>query len=178
MALPTDEMNAHVFLDKSRQLLVTHYPDTIERCLTLLSEADVWWRPNEASNSIGNLLLHLNGNVKQWIIGGVAGRPYERNRQQEFDERNPIPMRDLMSGVRRTLGEADQIIGGLDSASLMTRRQIFDEDVTVLEAIYHVTAHFGVHTGQIMLLTKMRTGKDLGIGLRSPVVAPRGAYPL
>ena len=169
---------SQAFIQKSRSLLLSKYLPKIERSLAVLSDDDIWWRPNEASNSIGNLLLHLNGNVKQWIIGGVAGRPYERNRQQEFDERNPIPMHDLMTGVRRTLGEADQIIGGLDSASLMTRRQIFDEDVTVLEAIYHVTAHFGVHTGQIMLLTKMRTGKDLGIGLRSPVVAPRGAYPL
>ena len=165
------------FLAQSREYLTGHYLPKIRAAVEPLAEADLWWRPNEASNSIGNLLLHLNGNVKQWIIGGVAGRPYERNRQQEFDERNPIPMHDLMRRVRHSLAEADQILAGLDSASLMTRRQIFDEDVTVLEAIYHVTAHFGLHTGQIVLLTKMRTGKDLGLGLRSPVVAPRGKYP-
>lgn len=177
MAHTSDAMTAHVFLDKSRQLIVTHDPDTIERCLARLSEADVWWRPNEASNSIGNLLLHLNGNVGQWIIGGVAGRPFERNRQREFDERNPIPTHELMSGLRATLAEADQILAGLDSASLMTQRRIFDEDVTVLEAIYHVVVHFGLHTAQIVLLTKIRTGKDLGLGTTRAIAAPRGTYP-
>ena len=58
----------------------------------------MWWRPNEASNSIGNLLLHLWGNVTQWIIGGVGGRPYERHRQQEFDERTHIPAKELLHG--------------------------------------------------------------------------------
>ena len=81
---------AGTFLTKSRSLIVSDYLPKIERCLEGLSDDDVWWRPNEASNSIGNLLLHLCGNVTQWIVGGV-GENAERHRQQEFDERSHIP---------------------------------------------------------------------------------------
>ena len=78
---------ALAFLDKSRALITADYVPKIERCLDRLSDADIWWRPNEASNSIGNLILHLCGNVTMWIIGGVGALPFERHRQREFDER-------------------------------------------------------------------------------------------
>ena len=146
---------------ESRRLLRSEYLPKIERCLERLSEEDVWWRPNETSNSIGNLLLHLCGNVGQWIIGGVGQRECERHRQQEFDERSHLPWRDLLAKLKATLAEADEVIGSLDSESLLARRHIQNDDVTVLEAIYHVVEHFGMHTGQIIVLTKMRTGTDL-----------------
>ena len=152
---------SHVFLQKSSSLLVSDYLPKIERCLEHLSDDEVWSRPNEASNSIGNLLLHLRGNVTQWIIGGVGERPYERHRQQEFDERTHIPARELLAKLRAVLEEAGGVISGLDAADLLSKRQIQDYDVTVLEAIYHVVEHFGMHTGQIILLTKARTGEDL-----------------
>jgi len=152
---------SQVFLRKSSSLLVSDYLPKIERCLEHLSDADVWSRPNEASNSIGNLLLHLRGNVTQWIIGGVGERPYERHRQQEFDERTHIPGRELLAELRAVLEEAGEVIRGVDAAHLLSRRQIQDYEVTVLEAIYHVVEHFGMHTGQIILLTKARTGEDL-----------------
>src|SRR3954470_24553011 len=94
---------AQLFIDNSRQLLMTDYLPKIERCLDRLTDEDVWWRPNENSNSIGNLLLHLCGNVTQWIIGGVGQREYERNRQQEFDERTPLQAKELLSRVRAVL---------------------------------------------------------------------------
>ena len=115
----------------------------------------------EASNSIGNLLLHLRGNVTQWIIAGVGGGTRERHRQQEFDERKRIPTGELLAGLRAAVEEADDIIRGLDVAALGNRRAIQDYDVTVLEAIYHVVEHFSMHTGQIILMTKARTGEDL-----------------
>ena len=152
---------AHTFLQESARLLGSEYLPKIERCLERLSEEDVWWRPNEASNSIGNLLLHLRGNVGQWIIGGVGQRDFERHRQREFDERAQLSWRDLLAKLKATLAEADEVIRSLNSESLLTRRQIQDYDVTVLEAIYHVVEHFGMHTGQIIMLSKMRTGTDL-----------------
>jgi len=152
---------SRAFLAKSRSLLVAEYLPHIESCVAQLADDDVWWRANEASNSIGNLILHLRGNVTQWIIDGVGGRPRERKRQQEFDERTRIPARDLMAGLRSVVEEADEIIGGLDPDVLLTPRAIQDYHVTVLEAIYHVVEHFGMHTGQIILLTKARTGEDL-----------------
>lgn len=152
---------SRAFLTKSRSLLVAEYLPKIESCLACLTDDDVWWRANDASNSIGNLLLHLRGNVTQWIIEGVGGRPRERKRQQEFDERSRIPAGELLAGLKSVVEEADEILGALDPETLLTRHGIQDYDVTVLEAIYHVVEHFGMHTGQIILLTKARTGEDL-----------------
>jgi len=152
---------ARTFLAQSSSLLTSDYLPKIERCLERLTDDDVWSRPNEASNSIGNLLLHLRGNVTQWIIAGVGGRTRERRRQQEFDERNRIPKGDLLAGLRAAVEEADEIIRGLDIGALGSRRAIQDYDVTVLEAVYHVVEHFSMHTGQIIMMTKARTGENL-----------------
>ncbi len=152
-----------LFVAKSRALLTGDYLPKIERSLAPLSEDDVWWRPNPTSNSIGNLMLHLAGNVTQWILGGVAGRPYARTRQQEFDERTPVPKSDLLARLSSVVFEADAVIAGLDTAALVDRRQIQGYDVSVLEAAYHVVEHFGMHTGQIILIAKARSGKDLAL---------------
>jgi hypothetical protein len=151
---------AQAFLDGSRAYL-TEYLSKIERCLGEVSDEDVWWRPNETSNSIGNLVLHLQGNVRQWIIGGVGRRPYERHRQEEFDARSPVPRGELFARLKATTAEADEVIGAVDPGSLLDGRQIQDYEVTVFEAIYHVVEHFSMHTGQIIALSKMRTAKDL-----------------
>jgi uncharacterized damage-inducible protein DinB len=150
-----------VFLEKSRSLLLGEYLPKIERCLEGLTDADVWWRANESSNSVGNLVLHLCGNVPQWMIGGVGGRPYERQRQQEFDERRPIRKAELLQSIRAVLRAADEVLGQVNPEDLTSRRQIQGYDVTVLEVIYHVVEHFSMHTGQIILITKARTGEDL-----------------
>jgi len=152
---------ARTFLDKSRHLLMSDYLPKLERCLEELSDEDVWWRPNEASNSIGNLMLHLTGNLREWIIGGVGQRAFERVRQQEFDERSHLPGKELLATLRATLKESDDVLGSVDPESLLTRRQIQHDGWTVLEAIYHVVEHFGMHTGQMIMLSKMRAGKDL-----------------
>ena len=149
------------FLDESCRVLLSSYLPQIERCLERLSDEDVWWRPDEASNSIGNLLLHLTGNLNQWIIGGVGSRPYDRDRQQEFDARAHTPGRELVARLKTVVEVAAEVIRSVDAGSLLGRRKIQSYDVSVLEAIYHVIEHFGVHTGQIIVLTKMRTGEDL-----------------
>jgi uncharacterized damage-inducible protein DinB len=152
---------AKEFTDNSRRLLAADYLPKIESCLHRLSEEDVWWRPNDASNSVGNLILHLCGNVTMWIVGGVGGRAFERNRQQEFDERRPIPKDELLARLRRVIEEAEDIIEALDEQALTSRRAIQGYDVSVLEAVYHVVEHFGMHTGQIILLSKARLSEDL-----------------
>ena len=158
-----------LFLAQSRHLLGADYLPKIERCLETLSDDDVWWRPHETSNSIGNLLLHLRGNVGQWIVGGVGRREFERQRQREFDERSPLAARELLAQLQVTLAEADDVLRGLDAATLVELRHIQHYDVTVLEAIYHVVEHFGMHTGQIIVIAKMRTGADLKLW-QPPVV--------
>lgn len=149
------------FLEKSRNLITSDYVPKIERCLDRLTDTDIWWRPNEASNSIGNLILHLCGNVTMWIIGGVGALPFERHRQLEFDERRKIPASDLRRRLKAVVEQADEVMSAVDPNELLSRRQIQGYDVTVLDAIYHVVEHFGMHTGQIILLSKARVGQDL-----------------
>lgn len=149
------------FLAKSRSLLTSDYLPKIERCLNRMSAADIWWRPNDASNSTGNLILHLCGNVTMWIIGGVGALPFERHRQLEFDERRNIPAAELHSHITRVVQQADTVLSAVRPDELLDRREIQGYDVTVLEAIYHVVEHFGMHTGQIITLSKARVGEDL-----------------
>jgi uncharacterized damage-inducible protein DinB len=149
------------FLATSRSLITADFVPKIERCLDGLSAADIWWRPNDASNSMGNLVLHLCGNVTMWIVGGVGARPFERDRQREFDERTALSGEELRRRLTDVVKQADEVIGSLRPGDLLTRRRIQDYDVTVLEAIYHVVEHFSMHTGQIITLRKARTNSDL-----------------
>lgn len=149
------------FLDQARWYFSSSYLPKIERCLSLLTEEDVWWRANEASNSIGNLMLHLSGNVQQWIIGGVGNLPYERDRQHEFGERGGFSREELLARLKETLEKADRVLAEVAPDRLLERKEIQGCEVTVMEAILRIVQHFGLHTGQIMLLTKLRTGEDL-----------------
>ncbi len=155
------DATALAFLDKSRSLITADYVPKIERCVDRLSDADIWWRPNEASNSIGNLMLHLCGNMCMWIIGGVGELPFERHRQREFDERKRIPAAELLNRLTGIVQEADEVLNAVKPVDLLSRRAIQGYDVTVLEAVYHVVEHFSMHTGQIIVLSKARIDSDL-----------------
>ena len=149
------------FVAEARTYLSSSYLPKIERCLAMLSDEDVWWRPHSESNSIGNLLLHLTGSTRMWIVSGVGRAANHRNRQQEFDERSMITRAELLARLKATLAEADSVLAGIDPRRLLERRQVQGHDVTVLEAIFHAVEHFSMHTGQIIMLAKMRTGKDI-----------------
>ena len=153
---------ADPFLTLSRHYLQADYLPKIERCLDLLGTEDLWWRPNEHSNSAGNLILHLAGNVRQWIMHGVGGATDVRRRQIEFNERSPIPGTELKNYLRTTLAEADRVLTHLDPARLDDPITLQGNEVTVRGAIYHVVEHFAMHTGQIIYITKQRTDTDLG----------------
>lgn len=149
------------FLDESRRYLAREYVVKIRLCLERLSDDDLWWRPNERSNSIGNLMLHLAGNVRQWIVSGVGRETDTRQRQAEFDERGPLPRNEVVRRLETALSDADRVLAEVDPAMLVQDRRIQGRDTSVFRAIYHVVEHFGMHTGQIMYVTKLRTGKDL-----------------
>jgi uncharacterized damage-inducible protein DinB len=153
---------SRAFLDQSRRLLTDSHLPRIERCVEGLSDENLWWRANPQSNSIGNLILHLAGNVRQWIISGLGGLPDVRERQREFDEREPIPGAELLSRIRMTVAEADRVLANVPSTTLLEHRRIQSYDVTVLQAIYTVVEHFSMHTGQIILLAKTWKG-DVGL---------------
>ena len=143
------------FLERSRYYLVTEYPAKIRAAVESLPVDRLWWRPNEQANSVGNLLLHLSGNLRQWIISGVGGVPDVRKRNMEFAARGGGSAIQMLDMLGTTLREADAVLRGLTPTELMERRSIQGRDTTVMEAVYHVVEHFGSHTGQIILVAKM-----------------------
>ena len=145
---------ARAFLDQSRRYLVREYPAKIQRCVDVLPGEALWRRDDPTENSVGNLLLHLSGNVRQWIVSGIGGAPDARRRSAEFDAREGAGAAELMTGLLDTVRAADDVLASLDDRSLGERRRIQGRDVNVLDAVYHVVEHFSMHTGQIILLTK------------------------
>ena len=152
---------SQAFIQNSRELLTKEYLPKIERCVEKLTDEQVWWRPSPESNSIGNLLLHLSGNARQWIVCGLGGAADKRQRQTEFDERRIIARDELLALLKTTLAEVDNVLAGFDPARLLNKFPIQGTEATALAAIFHVTEHFSMHTGQIILLTKMLANIDL-----------------
>jgi uncharacterized damage-inducible protein DinB len=151
----------HLFLDCSVRRL-TQLQDRIDSCLSQLNDEQIWARGGENENAVGNLILHLAGNVRQWIVSGAGGRPDTRNRDGEFAARGSLPKAELETRLRQTVQEAAAVIRSLTPERLATRVTIQGYEVSVLEAVYHVVEHFSMHTGQIIFATKMLTGSDLG----------------
>jgi len=151
----------HIFLDCSARRL-NQLASRIDDCLGRLDDAQVWFRGGENQNAVGNLVLHLAGNVRQWIISGVGGATDERERDAEFAARGGTGVEELRARLGATVREAVAVIGGTPPGRLAERLRIQGYDVTVLEAIYHVVEHFAQHTGQIVFATKAATGEDLG----------------
>ena len=148
------------FLRVSRRQLQVRL-QRVETCLGRLSDEQVWSRRHEVENAVGNLVLHLCGNISQWIVGGVGGAPVSRDRDAEFARREPLPVDDLVRRLRAAVREADAVLAGLTPDDLVEPRQIQGYEVTVLHAIYHVVEHLAEHTGQIIWATKGLTGKAL-----------------
>jgi hypothetical protein len=153
---------AKKFLDTSRFFL-TGYLNDLNHCLNIVSEEDLWWRPNEESNSIGNLLLHVQGSLSQWILAGIAGMKIHRERHQEFGERSALSKEDLSSKLNSTMHDVDQAIAEIDPSHLTNKMQIAGKEVSWMFAIYLMVQHVSTHTGQIILITKSRLGKDLDL---------------
>jgi uncharacterized damage-inducible protein DinB len=151
----------HPVIAQAEHVLRRVYLPRVTGCIGLLSPEQIWWRPNEASNSVGNLVLHLAGNVRQWIISGLGSVPDARERDLEFNERGPLPRRVLVSRLSGTVREASGVLKRLAAEDLARVHIIQKFRVTGLEAVFHVAEHFSHHAGQIILLTKMLTGSDL-----------------
>jgi uncharacterized damage-inducible protein DinB len=149
------------FLKQTADHLESDFLPKIRKCVDLLDENDVWWRGSEFENSVGNLLLHLSGNVRQWIISGVGGAPDQRDRPREFSTRGGIRKAEALSRLEGTVREAAAVLRGLPPDNLLIERSIQKYKRTGLQAILHVLEHFGYHTGQIVFITKLRTQKDL-----------------
>jgi uncharacterized damage-inducible protein DinB len=148
-----------------QDVIVRLYDESLPRvlkCLDQLSDEQIWWRPNESSNSIGNLVLHLNGNVNQWIYSGLGGFPDTRHRQTEFDERSVIDRRMLAELLTETMERIQPVILNISIDQLLSKRAVQTFEETGISILIHVTEHFSYHTGQIAYITKMLMDKSLG----------------
>lgn len=149
------------FIRASRRFLSDEYLPKIDRCLQLLSDESVWWRPNEHTNSIGNLVLHLEGNVRQYVVSGVGKAPDLRRRSEEFASDGDFSADELRERLRETLTEVSAVLDELNPDALPEEREIQGRTMPVFQAIYHAVEHFSMHTGQIIHITKQLTDRDL-----------------
>ncbi len=146
----------HSFLAASRDYLLDQYLPRIRLSCAPLSDDDLWWRPAAGSNSIGNLILHIDGNARQWLIGGVGARPGRRDRDGEFSADGGQTKERLLAQLTGTLLEIDRVLATLRPDQLDEPRLIQGATTTVFDAIYHVVEHVSMHTGQIIQLAKWR----------------------
>jgi uncharacterized damage-inducible protein DinB len=140
------------FIDASRAFLMDEYLPKIRLAVAPLNHDEIWWRPHADSNSIGNLLMHLEGNARQWLLGGVGRMPGMRDRDTEFATTSGAAKDELMRRLGDTIHDIDAMFARLTVAELDEPRQIQGANTTVFNAIYHVVEHFSGHTGQIILL--------------------------
>jgi hypothetical protein len=151
-----------LFLVFSHGKLLEQYWPRLRGCVESLTDEQVWWRPNEASNSIGNLILHLNGNVRQWLVSSFNRLEDTRDRPAEFSERRVIPAAALLEKLGATMQDASEVLARLTEADLLTTFQIQGYTVNGLRAVYQVVEHFGMHYGQIVFITKLVRADDPG----------------
>ena len=161
--MPVYDMNCQYtavpagFIAESRKTLEGAYL-RIEHCLGQLHENDAWWRPHEQMNAVGNLVLHLVGNISQWIHAGVGDEPFERDRKSEFAQRDPIPLDELRLRLHVAVEKADRIIATLHEQDLLRATKIQGFDTNVLTAIYHAISHFEGHAQEIIYISRQRLG--------------------
>ena len=146
---------AEIFVARSRYWLTKEYPIKLRHCVVALQQELVWKRPADGSNSIGNLLVHLAGNVTEWILGGVGRQTIHRFRAGEFQQNDGPDASKLLDDLEVVLRKADGVLAKLTENDLQRELVIQDRETTVLGAVYHVVEHFAMHTGQIVQLTKL-----------------------
>ncbi len=159
-----EDVSGVLFLQFSSRRL-QELASRIDTCLARLNQEQIWARNGEHENAVGNLVLHLCGNVSQWIISSIGGAPDNRQREAEFSARGNVNGKELRERLATTLSQATAVISALNIKRLSDRVVIQGTDVSVLDAIYHVVEHFSMHAGQIIFITKMRTAAPLNFSL-------------
>jgi hypothetical protein len=159
-------MTGELFLHHSSHKL-TQMTGYIDACVRTLDPDQVWNRAHPAQNSIGNLVLHLSGNVRQWIGSSIGGQPDIRQRDREFSDSRIAPS-ELLQTLHMTVSEALTILKDFPPDRLTEIVSTQDGDRSVLEVIYQVVGHFQQHAGQIIFETKRLTGEDLKFYLTLP----------
>jgi len=151
------------FTERAVHHLREEYLPRIERASAAMPREDLWWRPHREANSVGNLLLHLRGNVSQWILEGLGGVEFTRDRDAEFAAEGGASCASLLGELRAVVGQACVVIEGLGAAELAAERRIQGFTTTGMGAVLHVVEHFSWHSGQIVWMVKLRAGAGHGI---------------
>ena len=163
--MPTETGTLFLKTTAAKLEQMTGYLNT---CLGKLSDQQIWQRQGAHENAVGNLILHLSGNMRQWIMHGCGGYPDVRVRDQEFSADGNMTAAQLLEHFDSTVSEARAVIDSLPPERLTERTTPQGRDVSILEAIYQVVGHVQQHVGQIILLTKQMTGKDLDLTMPRP----------
>jgi uncharacterized damage-inducible protein DinB len=133
----------------------SEYLGKIAAAVEPLTEEQVWWRPGEESNSIGNLLAHLDGNLRQWVLAGLGGEQIDRHRDAEFAARGGTSKAELLGRLRATVARCLTVVAGLTAAELEHERRIQKYELDGYRALFHTVEHMSYHTGQIVLLARL-----------------------
>jgi uncharacterized damage-inducible protein DinB len=161
MNFETAQLHAQLISETRRRIFDESIP-RIKKCLDLLNEDEVWRRPNQHSNSVGNLTLHVCGNARQWIVSGLGKKRDIRKRQEEFDELGPIPKADLIRMLDFLIIELDSVLEKVDVPLLMGLHKVQAYEESGVSILIHVIEHFSYHTGQITYFVKALKDVDTG----------------
>ena len=159
----SDSLSARPLVLEQARCLRDVYVPRLEQALLALPPGDLWWRPHPGVISFGTVLLHLAGNVRQWITSGIGGAPDGRDRAAEFAATDGPEGGVLLARLTATVEEAAAVIEGLDGAALERTYRIQGSPVTGLYAVSHVVEHFAWHTGQAVWIAKARAGAGHGV---------------
>ena len=148
-------------IEEARRRLLQHFPDQVRACLDALSDEDLWWRPHESSNSVGNLVLHMCGSSRHFIGRGVGESDYRRDRPGEFSERGPVPRAELQRVLEETVAETARVLDALTPERLRETTDRAGDEQTIQYLVSRTSHHWAVHTGQIVYITKLRNAGAL-----------------
>jgi uncharacterized damage-inducible protein DinB len=154
---------SHEEIKASCDAYLGQYLDRILHSVSLLTEEQVWWRSNQRSNSVANLLLHLRGNLSQWVLEGLGGRAYERHRSREFSARDGADKAGLLAELATVVAGCRSVVRGLGAADLEAPKLIQGVETTGLRALLHAVEHMSYHTGQVVLVAKMLAPAEVEI---------------
>lgn len=136
------------------------YLDKIRLAAERLDEDQVWWRPGPGSNSVGNLILHLSGNLSLWILSGVGGRPFDRRRSEELSADRTHGRAELLARLEEVVTACRGVLAALGPEDLGREARVQGYEVDVLGAVFHAVEHMSYHTGQIVWIAKRLAGGE------------------